>query len=178
MPHLSWCRRACALFLAVLLLSPGTGASQGDCAAASGAFCESAELALSPEDVSDLAHWDKLLEPDAVARCATALRESGLCAVPGFLTDRGLAMLRGELSAQPPALSDKHHTVFQTPVNASLPEGHARNRLVHARIGFVGRRMLPGGGANASLLEAVYVTILTLSLAPSYWLANSRTPFY
>eukprot|EP00911_Craspedida_sp_UC1_P000032 UC1_evm1s27 len=105
---------------------------------------------------AEFANWQLISSEEAGDVCGEELRSTGLCAVPGFLTAAGLEALRDELTLTEPALSDKHHTVFQTPHNDSLPADHVRNRKVHARIGFVGRQMLPGDGTNASVLEAVY----------------------
>jgi len=56
----------------------------------------------------------------AVARCRRQLHNTGACGVDDFLTTDGIRVLLGDVLAHPPTLSDKHHTVFQTPQNNSL----------------------------------------------------------
>ena len=84
--------------------------------------------------------------------CQANLTAHGICVLPGLARAEGVAALLEHVQSRPVALSDKYHTVTQLPVDPALPAEHPRNRLVHARIGFVGRRAL---GAH-SPLAALY----------------------
>lgn len=87
------------------------------------------------------------------AECGLNLTAHGVCVLPGLARPEGLATLLANVRSRPTAISDKYHTVTQEPVDPALPADHPRNLLVHARIGFVGRRALGADSPLVSLYE-------------------------
>ena len=87
-----------------------------------------------------------------IERCQRQLQSEGACLLPDFLTPAAVTSLLEEVHHAGITESEKNHTVFQLPPDPAFPASHPRNRMVFARIGFVGRSLLPPSG----LLSALY----------------------
>ncbi len=87
-----------------------------------------------------------------VERSRHQLVKEGAFLLPNFLKDTAVQQILEEVLSATPIESEKNHTVFQLPVDPSLPLDHPRNKMVFARIGFIGRSLL----SSDSLLRKLY----------------------
>jgi hypothetical protein len=89
---------------------------------------------------------------ETIARCQQQLQTQGAFVLPDFIQTEALAALLSEVTSVTPTESEKNHTVFQLPPDPAFAADHPRNTMVFARIGFVGRSLLP----STSLLNLMY----------------------
>lgn len=83
---------------------------------------------------------------ELVSRCRAQLDKEGSFVLADFIRPLGLTRILEEVLNPTPVESEKKHTVFQLPPDPAFAPTHPRNKLVSARIGFVGRTLLPSNG--------------------------------
>lgn len=90
-----------------------------------------------------------------VAQCHDRLHRTGVCLLPGFLTENALATLAAEAGAAEPEayFCRDHHNAYLEPDDGAFPPDHPRRTRMYTSVGSVAYDRLPGNSALRALYE-------------------------